>query len=138
MICLVQDAITKRVDGVGVKKPDGTVIYVKANKGVLLAPAATRAISRCTATSTVPTRIYNGGSPVGPRRRREDGDGHRRQLWHMDNHTMCCGYFHGIKVPDYETASSVSSIWSHGGVDGNRRRRHPLLQRGRSPISAST
>ena len=25
------------------------------------------------------------------------------QLWHMDGQTMSCGYFHGIKVPDFET-----------------------------------
>ena len=37
VICLVQDAITKKVEGVGVKKPDGSVIYTKARKGVLLA-----------------------------------------------------------------------------------------------------
>ena len=33
----MQDAITKKVEGVGVKKPDGSVIYTKARKGVLLA-----------------------------------------------------------------------------------------------------
>lgn len=57
VVCLVQDSITKRVDGVGVKKPDGTVIYVKAKKGVLLATGGYEATCRCIATSTAATRF---------------------------------------------------------------------------------
>ena len=52
-------------------------------------------------------RIYNAGSPY------VTGDGVKMemalgaQLWHMDGQTMSCGYFHGIKVPDFETTFVV-------------------------------
>lgn len=103
VVCLVQDAITRKVDGVGVKKPDGSVIYVKARKGVLLATGGYEGDMEMYRHFNGGDRIYNAGSPY------VTGDGVKMemaigaQLWHMDGQTMSCGYFHGIKVPDFET-----------------------------------
>lgn len=103
VVCLVQDAITRKVEGVGVKKPDGSVIYVKARKGVLLATGGYEGDLEMYRHFNGGDRIYNAGSPY------VTGDGVKMemaigaQLWHMDGQTMSCGYFHGIKVPDFET-----------------------------------
>ena len=103
VVCLVQDAVTRKVDGVGVKKPDGSVIYVKARKGVLLATGGYEGNMEMYRNFNGGDRIYNAGSPY------VTGDGVKMemaigaQLWHMDGQTMSCGYFHGIKVPDFET-----------------------------------
>ena len=103
VVCLVQDAITRKVDGVGVKKPDGSVIYVKARKGVLLATGGYEGDMEMYRHFNGGDRIYNAGSPY------VTGDGVKMemaigaQMWHMDGQTMSCGYFHGIKVPDFET-----------------------------------
>ena len=111
----MQDSITKRVDGVGVKKPDGTVIYVKAKKGVLLATGGYEGDMQMYRDFNGGDTIYNAGSPY------VTGDGVKMemaigaQLWHMDNHTMSCGYFHGIKVPDYETCFIRQFYMKHGG-----------------------
>lgn len=70
-------------------------------------------------------RIYNAGSPY------VTGDGIKMQmavgaqLWHMDNHTMSCGYFHGIKVPDFETCFirqfyMVHGAWMEVAADSTR------------------
>ena len=115
VVCLVQDSITKRVEGVGVKKPDGTVIYVKAKKGVLLATGGYEGDMQMYRDFNGGDTIYNAGSPY------VTGDGVKMemaigaQLWHMDNHTMSCGYFHGIKVPDYETCFIRQFYMKHGG-----------------------
>ena len=103
VVCLVQDSITRKVEGVGVKKPDGSVIYVKARKGVLLATGGYEGNMEMYRNFNGGDRIYNAGSPY------VTGDGVKMemaigaQLWHMDGQTMSCGYFHGIKVPDFET-----------------------------------
>ena len=103
VVCLVQDAVTRKVDGVGVKKPDGSVIYVKARKGVLLATGGYEGDMEMYRNFNGGDRIYNAGSPY------VTGDGVKMEmaigakLWHMDGQTMSCGYFHGIKVPDFET-----------------------------------
>ena len=103
VVCLVKDAVTRKVDGVGVKKPDGSVIYVKARKGVLLATGGYEGDMEMYRNFNGGDRIYNAGSPY------VTGDGVKMemaigaQLWHMDGQTMSCGYFHGIKVPDFET-----------------------------------
>ena len=103
VVCLVQDAVTRKVEGVGVKKPDGSVIYVKARKGVLLATGGYEGNMEMYRNFNGGDRIYNAGSPY------VTGDGVKMemaigaQLWHMDGQTMSCGYFHGIKVPDFET-----------------------------------
>ena len=103
VVCLVQDAVTRKVEGVGVKKPDGSVIYVKARKGVLLATGGYEGDMEMYRNFNGGDRIYNAGSPY------VTGDGVKMemaigaQLWHMDGQTMSCGYFHGIKVPDFET-----------------------------------
>ena len=103
VVCLVQDAVTRKVEGVGVKKPDGSVIYVKARKGVLLATGGYEGDLEMYRHFNGGDRIYNAGSPY------VTGDGVKMemaigaQLWHMDGQTMSCGYFHGIKVPDFET-----------------------------------
>ena len=103
VVCLVQDSVTRKVEGVGVKKPDGSVIYVKARKGVLLATGGYEGDMEMYRNFNGGDRIYNAGSPY------VTGDGVKMemaigaQLWHMDGQTMSCGYFHGIKVPDFET-----------------------------------
>ena len=103
VVCLVQDSVTRKVEGVGVKKPDGSVIYVKARKGVLLATGGYEGNLEMYRHFNGGDRIYNAGSPY------VTGDGVKMemaigaQLWHMDGQTMSCGYFHGIKVPDFET-----------------------------------
>ena len=63
VICLVQDAITKKVEGVGVKKPDGSVIYTKARKGVLLATGGYEGDMDMYRQFNGGDRIYNAGSP---------------------------------------------------------------------------
>lgn len=114
VICLVQDAITKKVEGVGVKKPDGSVIYVKANKGVLLATGGYEGDMQMYRDFNGGDRIYNAGSPY------VTGDGVKMemaigaQLWHMDGQCMPCGYFHGIKVPDFETTFIRQFYMAHG------------------------
>ena len=103
VVCLVQDSVTRKVEGVGVKKPDGSVIYVKARKGVLLATGGYEGDLEMYRHFNGGDRIYNAGSPY------VTGDGVKMemaigaQLWHMDGQTMSCGYFHGIKVPEFET-----------------------------------
>lgn len=103
VVCLVQDAVTRRVDGVGVQTPDGSVIYVKANKGVLLCTGGYEGDAQMYRDFNGGSTIYNAGSPYVV------GDGVKMQMaigakmWHMDNHTMSCGMFHGIKVPDFDT-----------------------------------
>ena len=103
VVCLVQDSVTRKVEGVGVKKPDGSVIYVKARKGVLLATGGYEGDMEMYRHFNGGDRIYNAGSPY------VTGDGVKMemaigaQMWHMDGQTMSCGYFHGIKVPDFET-----------------------------------
>lgn len=123
--CLVQDSITKKVEGVGVQKPDGTVIYVKANKGVLLATGGYEGDMQMYRDFNGGDTIYNAGSPF------VTGDGIKMQmaigaqLWHMDNHTMSCGYFHGIKVPDWETCFvrqfyMLQGSWMEVAADSTR------------------
>ena len=123
--CLVQDSVTKRVDGVGVQKPDGSTIYVKANKGVLLATGGYEGDMQMYRDFNGGDTIYNAGSPY------VTGDGVKMQMaigakmWHMDNHTMSCGYFHGIKVPDFETCFirqfyMVQGSWMETAADGTR------------------
>ena len=125
VICLVQDAITKKVEGVGVKKPDGSVIYTKARKGVLLATGGYEGDMDMYRQFNGGDRIYNAGSPY------VTGDGVKMemalgaQLWHMDGQTMSCGYFHGIKVPDFETTFVRQFYMAHGAwmevaADGTR------------------
>ena len=125
VICLVQDAITKKVEGVGVKKPDGSVIYTKARKGVLLATGGYEGDMDMYRQFNGGDRIYNAGSPY------VTGDGVKMemalgaQLWHMDGQTMSCGYFHGIKVPDFETTFVRQFYMKHGAwmevaADGTR------------------
>ena len=103
VVCLVQDAVTRRVDGVGVQTPDGSVIYVKANKGVLLCTGGYEGDAQMYRDFNGGSTIYNAGSPYVV------GDGVKMQMaigakmWHMNNHTMSCGMFHGIKVPDFDT-----------------------------------
>lgn len=122
---LVQDALSKRVDGVEVTKPDGSVMYVKANKGVLLCTGGYEGDSQMYRDFNGADTIYNGGSPW------VRGDGVKMELaigakmWHMDNHTMSCGMFHGIKVPDYETCFirqfyMVDGGWMETAADGTR------------------
>lgn len=100
---LVQDAVTRRVEGAIITKPDGTRIAVKARKGVLLACGGFESNMQMYRDFCGGDRILNAGSPY------MDGDGLMMQMsvgaqmWHMCNHTMSCGYFHGIKVPDYAT-----------------------------------
>ena len=106
---------TRMVQLVDVKKPDGTVIYVKAKKGVLLATGGYEGDMQMYRDFNGGDTIYNAGSPY------VTGDGVKMemaigaQLWHMDNHTMSCGYFHGIKVPDYETCFIRQFYMKHGG-----------------------
>ena len=125
VVCLVQDAMTRRVDGVGVKKPDGSTIYVKANKGVLLATGGYEGDVQMYRDFNGGDTIYNAGSPY------VTGDGVKMQmaigaqLWHMDNHTMSCGYFHGIKVPDFDTCFirqfyMTQGSWMEVAADGTR------------------
>ena len=79
------------------------MIYVKARKGVLLATGGYEGDMEMYRNFNGGDRIYNAGSPY------VTGDGVKMemaigaQLWHMDGQTMSCGYFHGIKVPDFET-----------------------------------
>ena len=123
--CLVQDSITKRVDGVGVQKPDGSTIYVKANKGVLLATGGYEGDPQMYRDFNGGDMIYNAGSPY------VTGDGVKMQMaigakmWHMDNHTMSCGMFHGIKVPDFDTCFirqfyMAQGSWMETAADGTR------------------
>ncbi|MDO4547482.1 MAG: FAD-binding protein [Clostridia bacterium] len=114
VVSLIQDCVTKRVDGVAVKKPDGSIINVKATKGVLLATGGYEGNMQMYRDFNGGDRIYNAGSPY------VTGDGVKMQmavgaqLWHMDNHTMSCGYFHGIKVPDFETCFIRQFYMAHG------------------------
>ena len=125
VVSLIQDSVTKRVDGVAVKKPDGSIIYVKARKGVLLATGGYEGNLQMYRDFNGGDRIYNAGSPY------VTGDGIKMQmavgaqLWHMDNHTMSCGYFHGIKVPDFETCFirqfyMVHGAWMEVAADSTR------------------
>ena len=129
----MQDAITKKVEGVGVKKPDGSVIYTKARKGVLLATGGYEGDMEMYRQFNGGDRIYNAGSPY------VTGDGVKMQmalgaqLWHMDGQTMSCGYFHGIKVPEFET----SSTW-RTARGWKLRPTAPVTTTRPSPISAST
>lgn len=115
VVGLVQNSASKRVEGVAVKKPDGSVIYVKATKGVLLATGGYEGDMQMYRDFNGGDRIYNAGSPY------VTGDGVKMQMaigaqmWHMDNHTMSCGYFHGIKVPEYETCFIRQFYMAHGG-----------------------
>ena len=113
--CLVQDAVTKKVEGVGVQKADGTVFYSKARKGVLLCTGGYEGDMEMYRNFNGGDRVYNGGSPY------VKGDGVKMQMaigaqmWHMDGQTMSCGYFHGIKVPDFETTFIRQFYMAHGG-----------------------
>ena len=113
--CLVQDAVTKKVEGVGVQKADGTVFYSKARKGVLLCTGGYEGDMDMYRNFNGGDRIFNGGSPY------VKGDGVKMQMaigaqmWHMDGQTMSCGYFHGIKVPDFETTFIRQFYMAHGG-----------------------
>ena len=113
--CLVQDAVTKKVEGVGVQKADGTVFYSKARKGVLLCTGGYEGDMEMYRNFNGGDRIFNGGSPY------VKGDGVKMQMaigaqmWHMDGQTMSCGYFHGIKVPDFETTFIRQFYMAHGG-----------------------
>ena len=115
VVCLVQDAVTKKVEGVGVQKADGTVFYSKARKGVLLCTGGYEGDMEMYRNFNGGDRIYNGGSPY------VKGDGVKMQMaigaqmWHMDGQTMSCGYFHGIKVPDFETTFIRQFYMAHGG-----------------------
>ena len=112
---LVQDAVTRRVDGVIVTKPDGTQIAVKARKGVLLACGGFESNVQMYRDFCGGDTILNAGSPY------MDGDGLMMQMavgakmWHMCNHTMSCGYFHGIKTPGYPTCFIRQFYMKHGG-----------------------
>lgn len=66
VVSLIQDSVTKRVDGVAVKKPDGSIIYVKAARAFCWPPAATRATCRCTGTSTAATASTTPAPPTSP------------------------------------------------------------------------
>ena len=100
-------------------------MYVKANKGVLLCTGGYEGDPQMYRDFNGADTIYNGGSPW------VRGDGVKMELaigakmWHMDNHTMSCGMFHGIKVPDYETCFirqfyMVDGGWMETAADGTR------------------
>lgn len=131
VVCLVQDSITKRVEGVGVKKPDGTVIYVKAKKGVLLATGGYEGDMQMYRDFNGGDTIYNAGSPY------VTGDGVKMemaigaQLWHMDNHTMSCRLLPRHQGAGLRDLLHPSVLHEARRVDGSRGGQHPLLQRGR-------
>ena len=96
----------EKVVGAIVKGENGYVKYLTA-KGVVLATGGYEGDMDMYRQFNGGDRIYNAGSPY------VTGDGVKMemalgaQLWHMDGQTMSCGYFHGIKVPDFETTFVV-------------------------------
>ncbi|MEG2859687.1 MAG: FAD-binding protein [Clostridia bacterium] len=103
VIALIQDPESQQVIGVIARQPDGKEISVKADKGVLLACGGYENNMQMLADYNGGDQVLSAGSPYNT------GDGIKMlqsvgaQMWHMDNHTMSCGYFNGIKVPDYPT-----------------------------------
>ncbi|MGI6696206.1 MAG: FAD-binding protein [Christensenellales bacterium] len=103
VIALVQDPISTEILGVIARKPDGTEIAVRSKLGVLIATGGYAANMEMLANYNGGDQIMSAGSPYCT------GDGFKMlasigaQMWHVDNHTMSCGYFNGIKVPEYPT-----------------------------------
>ena len=114
-----------KVTGVIAKDESGKYIQFNASKGVVLATGGYEGDMDMYRQFNGGDRIYNAGSPY------VTGDGVKMemalgaQLWHMDGQTMSCGYFHGIKVPDFETTFVRQFYMAHGAwmevaADGTR------------------
>ena len=125
VVALVQDPLSTKVEGVIAKTADGKEIAVKANKGVVLCCGGYENNMQMLADFNGGDQYMSAGSPYNT------GDGIKMlasvgaQLWHMDNHTMSCGYFNGIKVPDYETTFirqfyPQNGSWIEVGADSTR------------------
>lgn len=115
VVCLVQDAVTRRVDGVGVQTPGGPAIYVKADKGVLLCTGGHEGGAQMHRDLNGGPAICNAGSPHvvggGVKMRMAVG----AKMWHMGNRAMSCGMFRGIKAPGFDTCFIRQSYMAQGG-----------------------
>lgn len=101
---LVQDPVTKKVEGVVVKNTkDGTSYTLKGNKGILLACGGYENDLQMQRDFHGVDVARTSGTPGNT------GDGIKMlmeagaQIWHMRNQTQSGGFWLGIKVPEYES-----------------------------------
>ena len=122
---LIQDPVTKEVKGVTAQTPEGDVIRIKANKGVLLACGGFENNLEMQRNYHGMDTVYTAGTPGNT------GDGIRMlmkagaKMWHMNNQTQSGGFWLGIKVPEYESTfmrnmTFKSGSWIEIDSDCNR------------------
>lgn len=101
---LIQDPITKEIQGVLAKTETGELLKIKANKGVVMACGGFENNLEMQRNFHGMDKVYTSGTPGNT------GDGIKMlqlagaQLWHMNNQTQSGGFWLGIKVPDYESS----------------------------------
>lgn len=122
---LIQDPITKEIQGVLAIDPSGKTIRIKANKGVIMACGGFENNLDMQRNFHGMDQVYSSGTPGNT------GDGIRMlqlvgaQLWHMKNQTQSGGFWLGIKVPDFESAflrqmTFKTYSWIEIDADSNR------------------
>lgn len=113
-IDLIQDPQTKAILGVIAQDPEGNLIRIKANKGVLLACGGFENNLEMQRNYHGMDTVYTAGTPGNT------GDGIRMlmkvgaKMWHMNNQTQSGGFWLGIKVPEYESTFMRNMTFKSG------------------------
>lgn len=100
---LIQDPVTKRIEGVVASDWEGNKTNIKANKGVLLACGGFENNLEMQQNFHGMDRVYTSGTPGNT------GDGIEMlmragaKMWHMKNQTQSGGFWLGVKVPEYDS-----------------------------------
>lgn len=124
-IDLIQDPETKTVLGVTAQDPEGNIIRIKANKGVLLACGGFENNLEMQRNYHGMDTVYTAGTPGNT------GDGIRMlmkagaKMWHMNNQTQSGGFWLGIKVPEYESTFMRNMTFKSGSwieIDSDNQR----------------
>ena len=103
-IALIQNPLTRRIEGVIAEEADGTLVTIKANKGVLLSCGGYESNVEMNRHFNGEEMVYNTGSEGNV------GDGVEMlmaagaKMWHFDNQTRSCGEVPGIKVDAFPTS----------------------------------
>lgn len=122
---LIQDPVSKRVDGIIAKDNTGKEIRIKANKGVLLSCGGFENNLEMQRNLHGIDEAYTSGTPGNT------GDGLAMlmragaKMWHVNNQTQSGGFWHGVKVTDFESTFILNMTFKGGNyiqVDSESKR----------------
>ncbi len=111
---LVQDPITKRVEGVISSDWEGNETYIKANNGVLLSCGGFENNLQMQKDFHGVDMVKTSGTPGNT------GDGIKMlmevgaQMWHMNNQTQSGGYWLGVQTPEFESTFILNMTFKTG------------------------